>query len=47
MPGMNGPELMKELNTDYPYIRCLYMSGYPNNVIVRHGVLNSGVHFLQ
>jgi PAS domain S-box-containing protein len=47
MPGMNGPELQKQLMTCYPRIRSLFMSGYPTNVIVRHGVLMEGVHFLQ
>lgn len=47
MPGMNGPELMKKLMASYPQIRYLYMSGYPTNVIVRHGVLKEGVHFIQ
>lgn len=47
MPEMNGPELMKKISSMYPRIRCLYISGYPTNVIVRHGVLKEGVHFLQ
>jgi len=47
MPGMNGRELAKKLNSDYPNAKCLFMSGYPTNVIVRHGVLEEGVHFLQ
>jgi DNA-binding NtrC family response regulator len=47
MPEMNGPELRMKLSTISPRIRCLYISGYPTNVIVRHGVLKAGVHFLQ
>lgn len=47
MPEMNGPELMKKISSMYPRIRCLYISGYPTNVIALHGVLKEGVHFLQ
>ena len=47
MPEMNGPELKMQISTMSPETRCLYISGYPTNVIVRHGVLKEGVHFLQ
>ena len=47
MPGMNGRELATKLKEFFPAVRCLFMSGYPTNVIVRHGVLEEGVHFLQ
>jgi len=47
MPGMNGRELAENLQEEYPHLKCLYMSGYPTNVIVRHGIIKQGVNFLQ
>ena len=47
MPDMTGPELHKRLQTDYPDLRALFMSGYTSNVIVHHGVLDDGVNFIQ
>ena len=47
MPEMNGLDLSKEISSLYPGIKCLFMSGYTSNVIVHHGVLEEGVHFIQ
>jgi CheY-like chemotaxis protein len=47
MPGMNGSELAKRLASLYPEMKTLYMSGYADEGIVHHGVLNSGATFLQ
>lgn len=47
MPEMNGRELATELCQVYPDIRCLYISGYNDDVIAQHGVLEEGMHFLQ
>ncbi|MBW7933361.1 MAG: PAS domain S-box protein, partial [Gemmatimonadaceae bacterium] len=47
MPGMNGRELTEQLVGYHPHLRCLYMSGYTADVISHHGVLDTGVHFLQ
>ncbi len=47
LPQMNGPELFKRIVMLYPNIKILYMSGYTDDVIVHHGVLQSGTHFLQ
>ena len=47
MPGMNGPALAEKISSIFPGIKCLYMSGYTDNVIAHHGVLDEGVNFLQ
>jgi PAS domain S-box-containing protein len=47
MPEMNGKDLANNLQTLYPKLKCLYMSGYTANVIARHGVLDEGMHFIQ
>jgi two-component system cell cycle sensor histidine kinase/response regulator CckA len=47
MPGMNGQEIEKRLRTLRPDIKVLYMSGYTDNTIVDHGVLDKGKAFLQ
>ena len=47
MPGMSGPELHERLLTKYPGLIVLFMSGYTNTVIVKHGVPGSGVNFIQ
>ncbi|MFO8085670.1 MAG: PAS domain S-box protein [Desulfobacterales bacterium] len=47
MPEMNGRELANKLYTFCPDIKVLFMSGYPANVIAKHGVLGEGMHFIQ
>ncbi len=47
MPGMSGSELAKLLKPLYPEIKILYMSGYTDDAIVRHGVLEKGVNYIQ
>ena len=47
MPQMNGPALVKELRCVEPDIKVLFMSGYPDEAIAHHGVLDPGVALLQ
>jgi CheY-like chemotaxis protein len=47
MPKMNGKELHDRLKSICPELKVLFMSGYTTNVIVHHGVLDKGVHFIS
>ena len=47
MPQMSGVELTKRIEARLPGLRVLFMSGYTDDSIVRHGVLTSEVPFLQ
>ena len=47
MPQMSGAELAKRLALIRPEMKVLCMSGYTDDSIVRHGVLQSGIAFLQ
>jgi len=46
MPQMNGRQFVEALRRTRPNIRCLYMSGYPAEVIAEHGIVSSDVAFL-
>jgi len=47
MPQMNGKELADRLQGIHPDLKILYASGYTENTIVHHGVLEPGVTFLS
>lgn len=47
MPKMGGRELAKRLQPFYPEMKVIYMSGYTHEAIVHHGVLTSGLNFLE
>ncbi len=46
MPGMNGSELATQLVLHYPEMKVLFTSGYTDDAITRHGVLDEGVSFI-
>ena len=46
MPEMNGPQLAERLKVVRPQTAVIYMSGYAENAIAHHGVLEAGLAFL-
>jgi two-component system cell cycle sensor histidine kinase/response regulator CckA len=46
MPQMNGKELADRLEVLHPQLKVLYASGYTEDTIVHHGVLDPGIAFL-
>ncbi len=46
MPGMNGRQLYEAIRKIRPEIKVLYISGYADDVIAPHGILDPGIHFL-
>lgn len=47
MPQVSGKELAKRMSPAHPEAEILFMSGYTDNAIVRHGVLDANTFFLQ
>jgi PAS domain S-box-containing protein len=47
MPEMDGPKVAEYMTRTYPGIKVLYASGYTDDAIVHHGVLDSGIALLH
>jgi CheY-like chemotaxis protein len=47
MPGMSGPKVAEILTRMRPSMKVLYMSGYTDDAILRHGVMALDMPFLQ
>ena len=47
MPGLSGRALADRLTAERPGLRVLYMSGYTDDALGPHGVLEPGLHYLQ
>jgi signal transduction histidine kinase/CheY-like chemotaxis protein len=47
MPGMNGPMVAETLTRMRPSLKVVFMSGYTDDIIVRHGGVQNDVPFLQ
>jgi signal transduction histidine kinase/CheY-like chemotaxis protein len=47
MPDMSGRQLVHHLTRFIPDLKYLFSSGYTDNVIAHHGVLEEGIHFIN
>jgi two-component system, cell cycle sensor histidine kinase and response regulator CckA len=47
MPHMNGPQLAAKLREMNPAVKILYMSGYTENAVIHHGMLDPDIDLLQ
>src|ERR1700694_1183993 len=47
MPLMGGKAMAERLKTTYPDLKILFTSGYTDDAIALHGVLETGVEFLS
>jgi len=46
MPGMNGRQVYETLKNHFPSMRVLFMSGYTDDIIAHHGILEKGINFI-
>lgn len=46
LPGQNGRDLVHELRKISPSLRAIFISGYPENAVTRHGLQEDGTFYL-
>ncbi len=46
MPGMSGRDLSTIIVKERPEMKVIFMSGYTENIIVHHGVLEQGITYI-
>jgi len=47
MPEMSGPQVLEQMRARHPEMKVLFMSGYTDEAMMHHGILDSGAPFLQ
>jgi DNA-binding response OmpR family regulator len=47
MPEMSGPQVLEQMRARHPNMKVLFMSGYTDEAMMHHGILDSGAPFLQ
>ena len=47
LPEMSGPQVLEQIRARYPHVKVLFMSGYTDEAMAHHGILDSGAPFLQ
>lgn len=47
MPGLGGRAVSEQISALYPGILVLFLSGYTDDAVIRHGVLREGMNFLS
>ncbi len=47
MPDMSGRDLFRALPVRHPPLKCLYMSGHSDEMLIRQGILDAGSDFIQ
>jgi nitrogen-specific signal transduction histidine kinase/CheY-like chemotaxis protein len=47
MPKTNGCQLAEELTARFPEMKVLFMSGYTDDIITKHGVMDAGAAYIE
>ncbi len=47
MPGISGKELAEKIKKERPEIKVIFMSGYTENIMSKHGVFKQGVNYIS
>jgi len=47
MPHVSGPELAEKLQAKFPGLKVLFMSGYTDDAVLRHGLIEAEMPFIQ